>query len=153
METAVMSVTTDIHSQQVSSTIIKHPGTVTTACFTWPIVQGNASLTFRTDFQRTSIANVTPRAASYHEQLPIQLLPSKSHGIGICRYWFPSLPRSSLTTWGIRGWTWQAFPIDMGTGVVYITMSGIHNRLNTIRTVETVRANRCNCSGTSHPSW
>ncbi|KAI0027457.1 voltage-dependent anion channel [Vararia minispora EC-137] len=38
----------------------------------------------------------------------------------------------------IHGWTWQAFPIGMGTGAVYVTMSGLHDRSQTLRTVETV---------------
>lgn len=26
----------------------------------------------------------------------------------------------------IHGWSWQAFPIGMGTGAVYITLAGLH---------------------------
>jgi hypothetical protein len=37
----------------------------------------------------------------------------------------------------IHGWTWQAFPIGMGTGAVYVTMSGLRDRSTTLRAVET----------------
>ncbi|KAF9779134.1 voltage-dependent anion channel [Thelephora terrestris] len=32
----------------------------------------------------------------------------------------------------INGWTWQAFPIGMGTGAVYVTLSGVKNHLNAL---------------------
>ncbi|KAF9042662.1 hypothetical protein BDZ89DRAFT_273056 [Hymenopellis radicata] len=38
----------------------------------------------------------------------------------------------------IHGWSWQAFPVGMGTGAVYITLSGIHNHPSWLTTVETV---------------
>jgi hypothetical protein len=38
----------------------------------------------------------------------------------------------------IHGWSWQAYPIGMGTSAVYVTMSGLRERSNTLRTVETI---------------
>jgi len=38
----------------------------------------------------------------------------------------------------IHGWSWQAFPIGMGTGAVYVTMSGVRARSKTLITVETI---------------
>ncbi|KIK69875.1 hypothetical protein GYMLUDRAFT_150500 [Collybiopsis luxurians FD-317 M1] len=38
----------------------------------------------------------------------------------------------------IHGWSWQAFPIGMGTGAVYVTLSGIKAHSSALTTVETV---------------
>ncbi|KAI0029364.1 voltage-dependent anion channel [Vararia minispora EC-137] len=38
----------------------------------------------------------------------------------------------------IHGWTWQAFPIGMGTSAVYVTMSGLKQRSSTMIAVETI---------------
>jgi hypothetical protein len=38
----------------------------------------------------------------------------------------------------IHGWSWQAFPIGMGTGAVYVTLSGVKSRSPTLITVETI---------------
>lgn len=38
----------------------------------------------------------------------------------------------------IHGWSWQAFPIGMGTGAVYVTLSGVKSRSPTLVTVETI---------------
>ncbi|KIY68463.1 hypothetical protein CYLTODRAFT_481698 [Cylindrobasidium torrendii FP15055 ss-10] len=38
----------------------------------------------------------------------------------------------------IHGWSWQAFPIGMGTGAVYVTMSGLKNHPSGLTTFETV---------------
>ncbi|KAF9265197.1 hypothetical protein L218DRAFT_924327 [Marasmius fiardii PR-910] len=38
----------------------------------------------------------------------------------------------------IHGWSWQAFPIGMGTGAVYVVLSGLEPRSPTIITIETV---------------
>ncbi|KAI0654597.1 voltage-dependent anion channel-domain-containing protein [Cubamyces menziesii] len=37
----------------------------------------------------------------------------------------------------IHGWSWQAFPIGMGTGAVYVTLSGLKEHANTLTHVET----------------
>ncbi|KAI0316182.1 voltage-dependent anion channel-domain-containing protein [Amylostereum chailletii] len=54
---------------------------------------------------------------------------------------FPGQPppkRASRLARRIHGWTWQAFPIGMGTSAVYVTMSGLKNRSDTLKTVETI---------------
>ncbi|KIY65024.1 hypothetical protein CYLTODRAFT_380082 [Cylindrobasidium torrendii FP15055 ss-10] len=38
----------------------------------------------------------------------------------------------------IHGWSWQAFPIGMGTGAVYVTLSGLKDHSATLTTVETI---------------
>lgn len=38
----------------------------------------------------------------------------------------------------IHGWSWQAFPIGMGTGAVYVTMSGIKYHSRALTVVETI---------------
>ncbi|KAJ3848962.1 voltage-dependent anion channel [Lentinula lateritia] len=38
----------------------------------------------------------------------------------------------------IHGWSWQAFPIGMGTGAVYVTLSGLKEHSPTLTTVETI---------------
>ncbi|KAJ3709400.1 voltage-dependent anion channel [Lentinula raphanica] len=38
----------------------------------------------------------------------------------------------------IHGWSWQAFPIGMGTGAVYVTLSGLKEHSSTLTTVETI---------------
>ncbi|KAI0071518.1 hypothetical protein K474DRAFT_611655 [Panus rudis PR-1116 ss-1] len=38
----------------------------------------------------------------------------------------------------IHGWSWQAFPIGMGTGAVYVTLSGLKNHSSALTTVETI---------------
>ncbi|KAH9856069.1 voltage-dependent anion channel-domain-containing protein [Lenzites betulinus] len=37
----------------------------------------------------------------------------------------------------IHGWSWQAFPIGMGTGAVYVTLSGLKEHSTTLTNVET----------------
>lgn len=37
----------------------------------------------------------------------------------------------------IHGWSWQAFPVGMGTGAVYVTMSGVKERSQVLSQVET----------------
>ncbi|KAI0742252.1 voltage-dependent anion channel-domain-containing protein [Daedaleopsis nitida] len=37
----------------------------------------------------------------------------------------------------IHGWSWQAFPIGMGTGAVYVTLSGLKEHSTTLTHVET----------------
>ena len=37
----------------------------------------------------------------------------------------------------IHGWTWQAFPIGMGTSAVYVTISGLRDRTPLLMRVET----------------
>ncbi|KAI0632605.1 voltage-dependent anion channel-domain-containing protein [Trametes polyzona] len=37
----------------------------------------------------------------------------------------------------IHGWSWQAFPIGMGTGAVYVTLSGLKEHSSTLTHVET----------------
>ncbi|EIW57040.1 uncharacterized protein TRAVEDRAFT_151665 [Trametes versicolor FP-101664 SS1] len=37
----------------------------------------------------------------------------------------------------IHGWSWQAFPIGMGTGAVYVTLSGLKEHSQTLTNVET----------------
>ncbi|KAH9926628.1 voltage-dependent anion channel-domain-containing protein [Epithele typhae] len=46
-------------------------------------------------------------------------------------------PVSSLAR-RIHGWSWQAFPIGMGTGAVYVTLSGLKEHSQTLTNVETV---------------
>ncbi|KAF7422307.1 hypothetical protein PC9H_010463 [Pleurotus ostreatus] len=48
------------------------------------------------------------------------------------------LPKVSPLARRIHGWSWQAFPIGMGTGAVYVTLSGIKTRSSILTTVETV---------------
>ncbi|ETW79319.1 C4-dicarboxylate transporter [Heterobasidion irregulare TC 32-1] len=38
----------------------------------------------------------------------------------------------------IHGWSWQAFPIGMGTGAVYVTLSGLKNHSPVLTTIETI---------------
>ncbi|KAF5388724.1 hypothetical protein D9757_004805 [Collybiopsis confluens] len=49
-----------------------------------------------------------------------------------------SQPRVSALAKRVHGWSWQAFPIGMGTGAVYVTLSGITARSPTLTLVETV---------------
>ncbi|ESK84796.1 malic acid transport protein mae1 [Moniliophthora roreri MCA 2997] len=49
-----------------------------------------------------------------------------------------SKPQVSTLARRIHGWSWQAFPIGMGTGAVYVTLSGIVDRTPALTTVETV---------------
>ncbi|KAK7025554.1 hypothetical protein VNI00_015907 [Paramarasmius palmivorus] len=49
-----------------------------------------------------------------------------------------SKPQVSALARRIHGWSWQAFPIGMGTGAVYVTLSGIADRTPALTTVETV---------------
>ncbi|EIN03552.1 hypothetical protein PUNSTDRAFT_146990 [Punctularia strigosozonata HHB-11173 SS5] len=37
----------------------------------------------------------------------------------------------------IHGWSWQAFPIGMGTGAVYVSLAGLKNHSSTLTSVET----------------
>ncbi|KAF7422308.1 hypothetical protein PC9H_010464 [Pleurotus ostreatus] len=45
-------------------------------------------------------------------------------------------PVSSLAR-RIHGWSWQAFPIGMGTGAVYVVLSGLHHRSQPVIVIET----------------
>ncbi|TFK40496.1 voltage-dependent anion channel [Crucibulum laeve] len=47
-------------------------------------------------------------------------------------------PRVSALARRIHGWSWQAFPIGMGTGAVYVTLSGLENRSSALIAVETI---------------
>ncbi|THU82392.1 hypothetical protein K435DRAFT_823225 [Dendrothele bispora CBS 962.96] len=47
-------------------------------------------------------------------------------------------PQVSTLARRIHGWSWQAFPIGMGTGAVYVTLSGIKERSSTLTTIETI---------------
>ncbi|KAI0790246.1 voltage-dependent anion channel [Irpex lacteus] len=47
-------------------------------------------------------------------------------------------PRVGRLARRIHGWSWQAFPIGMGTGAVYVTMSGIKSHSQALTHVETV---------------
>ncbi|KDQ63100.1 hypothetical protein JAAARDRAFT_168565 [Jaapia argillacea MUCL 33604] len=38
----------------------------------------------------------------------------------------------------VHGWSWQAFPIGMGTGAVYVTLSAVKTRSPSLTTVETI---------------
>ncbi|TFK83850.1 hypothetical protein K466DRAFT_244364 [Polyporus arcularius HHB13444] len=48
----------------------------------------------------------------------------------------PSIKVSPLAR-RIHGWSWQAFPIGMGTGAVYVTMSGLKQHSQVLTNVET----------------
>ncbi|KAK0460049.1 voltage-dependent anion channel-domain-containing protein [Desarmillaria tabescens] len=50
-----------------------------------------------------------------------------------------SAPQPTVSAFAryIHGWTWQAFPIGMGTGAVYVTLSGLEDRFNALTTIET----------------
>jgi hypothetical protein len=37
----------------------------------------------------------------------------------------------------IHGWSWQAFPVGMGTGAVYVTLSGIKPHTAALTKIET----------------
>ncbi|KAL0577115.1 hypothetical protein V5O48_004868 [Marasmius crinis-equi] len=47
-------------------------------------------------------------------------------------------PQVSSLARRIHGWSWQAFPIGMGTGAVYVTLSAIEERTPTLTTIETI---------------
>ncbi|KAA1475536.1 hypothetical protein DENSPDRAFT_783604 [Dentipellis sp. KUC8613] len=47
-------------------------------------------------------------------------------------------PRVGSLARRIHGWTWQAFPIGMGTGAVYVTLSGVKEHASALTRVETV---------------
>ncbi|KAL0961491.1 hypothetical protein HGRIS_006432 [Hohenbuehelia grisea] len=47
------------------------------------------------------------------------------------------LPRVGWVDRRIHGWTWQAFPIGMGTGAVYVLLSGMHYHWPVLTRVET----------------
>ncbi|VDB94276.1 unnamed protein product [Peniophora sp. CBMAI 1063] len=38
----------------------------------------------------------------------------------------------------VHGWSWQAFPVGMGTGAVYVSINGLKQQSSAQRTVETV---------------
>ncbi|KAM5534137.1 hypothetical protein V8D89_012157 [Ganoderma adspersum] len=46
-------------------------------------------------------------------------------------------PKVSSLARRIHGWSWQAFPIGMGTGAVYVTLSGLKEHSTTLTNVET----------------
>ncbi|PBK67190.1 hypothetical protein ARMSODRAFT_1020683 [Armillaria solidipes] len=47
-------------------------------------------------------------------------------------------PRPTVSVFAryIHGWSWQAFPIGMGTGAVYVTLAGLEDRFNALTTIE-----------------
>ncbi|KAK1232179.1 hypothetical protein PQX77_004691 [Marasmius sp. AFHP31] len=47
-------------------------------------------------------------------------------------------PQVSTLARRIHGWSWQAFPIGMGTGAVYVTLSAVEERTPTLTTIETI---------------
>ncbi|TFK95178.1 voltage-dependent anion channel-domain-containing protein [Pterulicium gracile] len=47
-------------------------------------------------------------------------------------------PTASALAKRIHGWTWQAFPIGMGTGAVYVTLSGLQQQSRALIIVQTV---------------
>lgn len=49
-------------------------------------------------------------------------------------------PKPSVSRFArrVHGWSWQAFPIGMGTGAVYVTLSGIKYRNHALSTLETI---------------
>ncbi|KAI9448713.1 voltage-dependent anion channel-domain-containing protein [Lactarius psammicola] len=47
-------------------------------------------------------------------------------------------PRVGRLARRIHGWSWQAFPIGMGTGAVYVTLSGLKQHPRVLTTVETI---------------
>ncbi|KAH9166888.1 voltage-dependent anion channel-domain-containing protein [Lactarius sanguifluus] len=47
-------------------------------------------------------------------------------------------PRVSRLARRIHGWSWQAFPVGMGTGAVYVTLSGLKQHPRALTTVETM---------------
>ncbi|KAF9450552.1 hypothetical protein P691DRAFT_700995 [Macrolepiota fuliginosa MF-IS2] len=47
-------------------------------------------------------------------------------------------PRVNAICRRIHGWSWQAFPVGMGTGAVYVILHGLKDRSPVIATVETV---------------
>ncbi|KAF8993505.1 voltage-dependent anion channel [Cyathus striatus] len=49
-----------------------------------------------------------------------------------------STPRVSALARRIHGWSWQAFPIGMGTGAVYVSLSGLKYHSDALTTAETV---------------
>ncbi|KAH8810336.1 voltage-dependent anion channel-domain-containing protein [Flagelloscypha sp. PMI_526] len=53
------------------------------------------------------------------------------------KQYFPNTSASGIAR-RIHGWSWQAFPIGMGTGAVYVTMSALKHRNSSLTTVETI---------------
>lgn len=49
-----------------------------------------------------------------------------------------SKPKVGSLAKRIHGWSWQAFPIGMGTGAVYVTLSGLKEHSSALTTVETI---------------
>ncbi|THH28722.1 hypothetical protein EUX98_g5462 [Antrodiella citrinella] len=47
-------------------------------------------------------------------------------------------PKISSLARRIHGWSWQAFPIGMGTGAVYVTLSGLKSRSPALVTLEAI---------------
>lgn len=47
-------------------------------------------------------------------------------------------PRVGRLARRIHGWSWQAFPIGMGTGAVYVTLSGLKQHPRILTTVEII---------------
>ncbi|CAA7261553.1 unnamed protein product [Cyclocybe aegerita] len=47
-------------------------------------------------------------------------------------------PRVTSFARRIHGWSWQAFPVGMGTGAVYVTLSSLKHRAGFLHQVETV---------------
>ncbi|KAF5360766.1 hypothetical protein D9756_004928 [Leucocoprinus leucothites] len=48
------------------------------------------------------------------------------------------VPKVNAICRRIHGWSWQAFPVGMGTGAVYVVLSGLRYRSSSVATVETV---------------
>ncbi|KAJ3518185.1 hypothetical protein NLJ89_g31 [Agrocybe chaxingu] len=49
-----------------------------------------------------------------------------------------STPRVTSFARRIHGWSWQAFPVGMGTGAVYVTLSSLKHRAGFLHQVETI---------------
>ncbi|KAH8822598.1 voltage-dependent anion channel-domain-containing protein [Flagelloscypha sp. PMI_526] len=63
--------------------------------------------------------------------------PSHDVDVQSLKEQFPHTSASGIAR-RIHGWSWQAFPIGMGTGAVYVTMSGLKARSPSLTTVETI---------------
>ncbi|KXN82849.1 Malic acid transport protein [Leucoagaricus sp. SymC.cos] len=48
------------------------------------------------------------------------------------------IPRVNAICRRIHGWSWQAFPVGMGTGAVYVVLFGLKDRSPSVATIETV---------------
>jgi len=48
------------------------------------------------------------------------------------------IPKVSGLARRIHGWSWQAFPIGMGTGAVYVSLAGLKQHSTSLTTLETI---------------